>query len=68
MAARHPGDALASVRLEKPGPQWVVRFVPDQAVLLTDASAAASLSPGLGSPEAEQQLAVQRTWLAAMEK
>lgn len=62
------GVRLASIRLEAPGPQWVVRFVNDQVVLLTDAGAAASLSPGLGAAEAQKHLALQRTWLAAMEK
>jgi hypothetical protein len=62
------GVRLAGIRLEPPGPQWVIRFHPDDAVLLTDAGAAASLSPAYGSAEGQKQLELQARWLADLER
>src|SRR5262245_19476290 len=62
------GLRLSGIRLEPPGPQWVIRFQPDDAVLLTDAGAAASLSPAYGSAEGQKQLELQARWLAELER
>jgi hypothetical protein len=50
------GARLASASLEPPGPKWVIRFVPDSGVLLTEAEAAALCCPALATPEARQVL------------
>jgi hypothetical protein len=39
------GARLQSVRLEQPGPTWVVRFQPESGLLLTDPQAAARCCP-----------------------
>jgi hypothetical protein len=46
------GARLASIRLEPPGPAWVVHFQPESGVLLTDAKAAGLCCPGLNEPDA----------------
>lgn len=62
------GVRLASIRLEPPGPLWVVRFDPDQCVLLTDPGAAASLCPEFADPEVRKHLDLQAAWLADWNK
>jgi hypothetical protein len=46
------GVRLASVRLEPPGPTWVVRFLPDSGVLLTDPKAAGLCCPAWAEADA----------------
>jgi hypothetical protein len=57
------GMRLAGVRLEPPGPGWVVRVQPDSGVFLTDAAAAALVCPAWGQPDALAILERQRHWL-----
>jgi hypothetical protein len=47
------GVRLASVGREAPGPRWVIRFLPDSGVLLTDADAAAWACPDWSDGETE---------------
>jgi hypothetical protein len=56
------GARLASVRLEAPGPVWVVRFQPDSGVLLTDADAAKICCPAWNQAEALKILQEQAGW------
>ncbi len=53
------GARLASVRLEPPGPTWVVRFLPDSEVLLTDRQGAGRYCPPLADPESAKILEEQ---------
>jgi phage FluMu protein Com len=54
------GARLASVRLEAPGPGWVVRFHPQSGVLLTNAQAAGWVCPALRDAESVELLNKQR--------
>ncbi len=56
------GARLASVRLEPPGPRWVVRFHPDSGVLLTHAKAAGLCCPAWSDDATHTLLAEQKTW------
>ena len=47
------GARLASVGREAPGPRWVIRFLPDSGVLLTDPDAAAWVCPDWSDAETE---------------
>jgi hypothetical protein len=57
------GARLAGIRLEAPGPSWVVRFEPDSGVLLTDATAAGLCCAALNEPDAIRILADQAKFL-----
>jgi hypothetical protein len=57
------GMRLASVKLENPGPAWVVRFEPDSGVFLTDPAAAARVCRALIDPEALSILERQHHWV-----
>lgn len=57
------GARLGSVRLELPGPTWVVRFLPDSGVWLTDPAAAERSCPPLGEEEGRKVLARQASWV-----
>ncbi len=57
------GARLASVKLELPGPAWVVRFAPNSGVFLTDPSAAARVCPAFAEPEAIAVLERQQRWV-----
>jgi hypothetical protein len=57
------GVRLASVRLENPGPAWVVRFEPDSGVFVTDSTAAFRVCPALAAPEALSVLERQKGWI-----
>jgi len=59
------GVRLAAVRLEPPGPQWVIRFHADNGVLLTDRGAVGLLSPALSGPEVDELLHRQAKWVEA---
>lgn len=62
------GVRYASIKLEPPGPRWVVRFDPDSGVLLTDPGAAATQSAALAGPEGEQHLRRQAEWLEEIDQ
>jgi hypothetical protein len=53
------GMRLASVRLEPPGPAWVVRFEADSGVFLTDPKAAGLCCPVFNEPDAARLLEEQ---------
>jgi hypothetical protein len=57
------GVRLASVKLEPPGPTWVVRFEPDSGVFLTEPTAAARVCPALAEPEGISILERQKRWI-----
>lgn len=61
------GLRLAHVKLEAPGPTWVVRFQPDSGVLLTD-PAMQRLCPPLADQEGQAVLARQKQWLEDCDK
>lgn len=56
------GARLASITREPPG-TWVIRFVPDSEVLLTDAGAAASCCPAPLEDDLRAVLRRQEQWL-----
>jgi DNA-directed RNA polymerase subunit RPC12/RpoP len=56
------GARLHSCEREEGG-EWVIRFVPDSGVLLTDPDAVAACLPGSPDRTLEQTLARQRRWL-----
>lgn len=56
------GARLASLKLEPPGPIWVLRFQPDSGVFLTDPEAAARLGPFLADVESRGLLERQARW------
>jgi len=53
------GVRLASVGREAPGPRWVVRFLPESGVLLTDGAAAAWVCPAWRDAVEEQEKNVE---------
>lgn len=57
------GVRLAGLRLEAPGPVWVVRFEPDSGVFLTDAGAAMRACPALGDAETTKLTLRMALWL-----
>jgi hypothetical protein len=57
------GGRLASIRREPPGPTWVVRFQPDQGVLLTDPGAARACGLPVEEPEIRKTLEKQAVWV-----
>jgi hypothetical protein len=60
------GARLADIAREPPG-TWVVRFLPDSGVLLTDPGAAASCGPVPLDGELRAVLARQAEWLADLQ-
>ncbi len=56
------GLRLASLKLEPPGPTWVLRFDPDGGVFLTDPDAAARVCPALAEEDTKVILKRQEGW------
>jgi len=54
------GARLGSLRVEVPGPAWVVRFQPNSGVLLTQAEAASLSCPAFALDDARQVFAKQQ--------
>jgi hypothetical protein len=57
------GLRLENVRLEPPGPAWVVRLEKNSEVFLTELGAARMVCPDLAEDEAQKLLALQATWI-----
>lgn len=57
------GARLESIRLEPPGPTWLIRFQPESGVFLTAPLAAAHACPPLGEADAQAILARQAMWI-----
>lgn len=57
------GLRLASIRLEPPGPSWVIRFEPEGGVFLTHSGAAAHACPPLAEKDGQEVLQRQREWV-----